>query len=195
MLQLTFQQTRSEQMVRAAASLLFFELARHNVPEVTIADLAEQPQYGFTASAVSHPIGPKLVRITDLQDGKIEWDRVPFCECPEEGRFALRDHDILFARTGATTGKTHLVRQPEDAVFASYLIRLRPNLMSSRDIYILSFNLTNIGPRSPKKKRDLLNQTSMEKSFHVCEYRHFPGRCRLLLPNSSVVSVCVKMDR
>jgi type I restriction enzyme S subunit len=32
----------------------------------------------------------------------------------------------LFARTGATTGKTHLVKEAPHAVFASYLIRIRP---------------------------------------------------------------------
>ena len=39
---------------------------------------------------------------------------------------ALKPGDIVFARTGATTGKSFLVRAcPEDAVFASYLIRVR----------------------------------------------------------------------
>jgi restriction endonuclease S subunit len=66
------------------------------------------------------------VRITDLQDGKIDWDSVPFCECDEPGKYTLRENDILFARTGATTGKTHLVSRPEPSVFASYLIRLCP---------------------------------------------------------------------
>lgn len=37
----------------------------------------------------------------------------------------LVDGDIVFARTGATTGKSFLVRNPPRAVFASYLIRLR----------------------------------------------------------------------
>jgi type I restriction enzyme S subunit len=39
----------------------------------------------------------------------------------------VKDGDILFARTGATTGKSFLVRRPPRAVFASYLIRLRPS--------------------------------------------------------------------
>jgi type I restriction enzyme S subunit len=38
----------------------------------------------------------------------------------------LKKGDILFARTGATTGKTHLVESDAEAVFASYLIRVRP---------------------------------------------------------------------
>ena len=126
MLQLTFKQTDSELMVRAAATVLFGTLKRQNTREVSIAELAEHPQYGFTASAVNEPIGPKLVRITDLQDGKIDWNLVPYCDCAEPEKYVLGENDILFARTGATTGKTHLVRSTERAVFASYLIRLRP---------------------------------------------------------------------
>ena len=41
-------------------------------------------------------------------------------------QYRLDDGDILFARTGATTGKSLLVRQPPESVFASYLIRIRP---------------------------------------------------------------------
>ena len=126
MLQLTFKQTTSELVVRAAATVLFRTLTRQGAKLVNISELAERPQYGFTASAATEPVGPKLVRITDLQDGRIDWNTVPFCECTEPERYILQDDDVLFARTGATTGKTHLVRTPERAVFASYLIRLRP---------------------------------------------------------------------
>jgi len=38
----------------------------------------------------------------------------------------LRPGDIVFARTGATTGKSYMIRElPEPTVFASYLIRVR----------------------------------------------------------------------
>jgi type I restriction enzyme S subunit len=126
MFRLTFRQTNSELMVRAAATVLFSALSRRNTRQLSIAQLAERPLYGFTASAATQPIGPKLVRITDLQDGKIEWDSVPFCQCSDPENYILHENDILFARTGATTGKTHLVRSPQRAIFASYLIRLRP---------------------------------------------------------------------
>jgi type I restriction enzyme, S subunit len=106
--------------------VLFGTLVRRGAKLVSISELAERPQYGFTASAALEPVGPKFVRITDLQDGKIDWDSVPFCECAEPEKCLLQDDDLLFARTGATTGKTHLVKDAERAVFASYLIRLRP---------------------------------------------------------------------
>jgi type I restriction enzyme S subunit len=69
-----------------------------------------------------------MLRITDIQNGDVNWDTVPGCDCTAEDlrKHALRPGDILFARTGATTGKTFLISScPENAVFASYLIRVR----------------------------------------------------------------------
>ncbi len=89
---------------------------------------AESVDYGVTASATEQPLGPKFLRITDIQDGAVNWGSVPWCEC--DARSAsdarLKAGDIVFARTGATTGKSFLIRDcPTDAVFASYLIRVR----------------------------------------------------------------------
>jgi type I restriction enzyme, S subunit len=91
----------------------------------TVSEFCENPQYGYTASASHENIGPQLLRITDIQDGKVDWQSVPFCVCPEPAPYLLKENDILFARTGATTGKSFLIKECPAAVFASYLIRLR----------------------------------------------------------------------
>lgn len=98
-------------------------------PRVSLADISESIDYGHTASADTNAVGPKFLRITDIQDGRVDWSSVPRCICSESGasKYALQDGDIVFARTGATTGKSYLLSQiPEEAVFASYLIRVRP---------------------------------------------------------------------
>src|SRR6266436_6161035 len=83
--------------------------------------------YGYTESASSEPVGPRFLRITDIQDDRVEWESVPYCkiETADLLKYRLASGDIVFARTGATTGKSFLVDDPPDAVFASYLIRLR----------------------------------------------------------------------
>jgi type I restriction enzyme S subunit len=50
---------------------------------------------------------------------------VPFCNCPYPDNYLLEENDLIFARTGGTTGKSFLIRKCPKAVFASYLIRLR----------------------------------------------------------------------
>jgi type I restriction enzyme S subunit len=83
--------------------------------------------YGYTDSASSEPVGPRFLRITDIQDDHVEWDSVPYCKIEKADlpKYRLASGDIVFARTGATTGKSFLVDEPPEAVFASYLIRLR----------------------------------------------------------------------
>jgi type I restriction enzyme S subunit len=83
--------------------------------------------YGYTDSASSEPVGPKFLRITDIQDDQVNWEQVPYCriESADLPKYRLANGDIVFARTGATTGKSFLVAEPPKAVFASYLIRLR----------------------------------------------------------------------
>jgi type I restriction enzyme S subunit len=96
-------------------------------PRATLGEICERAQYGYTASATSDPIGPRFLRITDIQDGRVGWDTVPFCRCASGDfqKYALKNGDILIARTGGTTGKSFLIENPPDAVFASYLIRVR----------------------------------------------------------------------
>lgn len=92
-----------------------------------ISVICHKPEYGYTASAQEMPNGPKLLRITDIQDGKVSWNEVPYCECPSSifSKYRLEVGDILFARTGATTGKSFIIEKCPVAVFASYLIRVK----------------------------------------------------------------------
>ena len=96
-------------------------------PRVRVEEVAESVSYGVTASATEEPVGPKFLRITDIQHGQVDWNTVPWCDpttVSEDDR--LLPGDIVFARTGATTGKSYMIRDcPEGAVFASYLIRVR----------------------------------------------------------------------
>jgi type I restriction enzyme S subunit len=96
----------------------------------TLGEIAASVDYGLTASATTLPEGPKFLRITDIQNNFVDWDSVPFCQATarEEIANSLAPGDIVFARTGATTGKSFLLRNcPKRAVFASYLIRVRPS--------------------------------------------------------------------
>lgn len=85
--------------------------------------------YGYTAKSSTVNKGPKYLRITDIQNNTVNWSEVPYCEITseEESKFLLAKGDIVFARTGATTGKSYLIESDVDAVFASYLIRIRPD--------------------------------------------------------------------
>ena len=90
-------------------------------------EICEPPQYGFTASAGKKG-NTQFLRITDITESGIKWGTVPYCKCPEKilSKYLLASGDIVFARIGATTGKSYLIADPPPSVFASYLIRVRP---------------------------------------------------------------------
>ena len=95
----------------------------------TVASISDPLRYGYTASADPEAGGPKLLRITDIQNGQVDWADVPRCEIDPDNqrKFLVSPGDILFARTGGTVGKSFLIREvPESAVFASYLIKVAP---------------------------------------------------------------------
>lgn len=90
-----------------------------------IRDQATRIQYGFTQSASSEQVGPQFLRITDIQQGRVDWSRVPFCTASptELEKYRIRAGDILVARTGASTGENIYIIDAPEAVFASYLVR------------------------------------------------------------------------
>lgn len=92
-----------------------------------IGDISGTIHYGYTASAEADQVGPKILRITDIQDNSVDWESVPYCRIgdSEKGKYLLKEGDLVFARTGATVGKSFLIRgKIPETVFASYLIRI-----------------------------------------------------------------------
>ncbi len=96
-------------------------------PAYRLADLCDSIDYGYTASAKESPVGPRFLRITDIVPGHINWQSVPHCEIETADAAGYRLHhgDVVIARTGATTGVSAYIANPPDAVFASYLVRLK----------------------------------------------------------------------
>lgn len=121
----------AEALLMSASAELF--RPRKSWRTAAVGEFCEPPQYGYTESAIDEPIGPRFLRITDIQDGCVDWSRVPYCRCSEPEKYLLKPGDLVFARTGATTGKSFVIHDCPDAVFASYLIRLRVRDMVSVD--------------------------------------------------------------
>ena len=93
-----------------------------------LGDLCNKPEYGYTASAKNEPVGPKFLRITDINKKTwVEWESVPYCEITEEDfdKYRLHKGDVLIARM-ADPGHGCMIEEGQQAVFASYLIRFRP---------------------------------------------------------------------
>lgn len=106
--------------------------------ESTLEELSCSVSYGYTESASSEKVGPHFLRITDIQNGTVDWENVPYCPISENDhqRYKLRDGDIVVARTGNSTGENYIFSGDSDAVFASYLIRFRIDEYKSHPNYV-----------------------------------------------------------
>ena len=104
-----------------------FEEARKRADDSALLSDLVTTQYGLTTSAHGLP-GPRFLRVTDINKKPwIEWTTTPNCTVSESAlaKYRVEPGDILVARM-ADPGKAAFVddNRPE-AVFASYLVRLR----------------------------------------------------------------------
>ncbi|NNU94792.1 hypothetical protein ETC01_16920 [Geobacillus sp. NFOSA3] len=118
-------------------------------------------QYGYTQSASEEKIGPHFLRITDIQENFISWNRVPYCSINEKDyeKYKLKKGDIVIARTGNSTGAVGYINSDVEAVFASFLVRLQPKneQVSPHYLYLLTTSegyqtyLNNVANGSARK--------------------------------------------
>ncbi len=86
--------------------------------------------YGINAPAVEFSKNlPLYLRITDIDDnGRFIKNANKSVDSLASKDFFLQEGDIVFARTGSTTGKTYLYNKDDGKlVFAGFLIRFKPN--------------------------------------------------------------------
>src|SRR5690554_137952 len=127
---LTFLKDLNQIKVQVKNTIILGYFYNRNQKVVKLKNLIEGTQYGYNASAM--PSGRnKFLRISDITDGEVNWDTVPFCDCSDEKTYLLQKNDLLIARTGGTTGKSFLIdTPPSNAIYAGYLIRIRANELS-----------------------------------------------------------------
>lgn len=87
-------------------------------------------QYGANDSGIEYnPILPRYVRITDIDsNGKLKNDEMLSLSEENSKDYFLEEGDILFARSGASVGKTFIYKAEYGrCCFAGYLIRAKLN--------------------------------------------------------------------
>ncbi|MFQ5714941.1 MAG: restriction endonuclease subunit S [Candidatus Scalinduaceae bacterium] len=103
-------------------------------------------EYGANAPAIpfSHN-HPRYVRITDItEDGNLKTDNMKSIESTRSEGFILNSGDFLFARSGATVGKTYLhIANNQKYAFAGYLIRFIPNPKKINGSYLKAFTTSS----------------------------------------------------
>lgn len=101
--------------------------------------LRTAPGYGINAAAVPFDDGlPAYLRITDISDdNRFRPSPRVSIKHPDATAYFLKEGDLVFARTGASVGKSYLYN-PDDGplVFAGFLIRVNPNPKDVQPIFL-----------------------------------------------------------
>lgn len=134
-----------------------------------------QGDYGINAPATDFSDKlPTYLRITDIDDdGKFIIANKASVNNPNSGSYHLKDGDIVFARTGATVGKTYLYNRDDgDLVFAGFLIRFSPNVQKIVPYYLKAYTNTSAYWKWVK----IASQRSGQPGINATEY------CSLQIP-------------
>ena len=138
----------------------------------TVNNISKSIIYGVSESGKSEG-KYKLLRITDIQNNKVDWETVPFTDFDDDkvASYILYDGDIVFARTGATVGKSYLIKGlSQKAIYASYLIRVQTfdlilpeyvKLFFESGYYWEQIELTSVGIGQPNVNGTILGSLNI----------------------------------
>jgi len=115
-----------EEMAQAIFKEWFVKSEKLKMKSEKLGSLVDT-QYGYTETASDKEIGPKFLRVKDINKTDwIDWNSVPYCRIEEENlkKYKLKKGDIVIARM-ADPGKVGIIEREVNAVFGSYLIRLQ----------------------------------------------------------------------
>ena len=141
--------------------------------EKTLNDVSEIFEYGLNAQAVNFDGVHKYIRITDIDDESRQFlqENVtsPDVDFSKADNYKLQKGDLLFARTGASVGKSYLYNENDGLVyFAGFLIRAKLN-KEVDDQFIFQNTLTNHFNRFVT----LTSQRSGQPGINSKEYSEF----------------------
>lgn len=155
--------------------------------------LRARPDYGINAAAVTYSDRlPSYIRITDITEhGRFNPDPPVSVDSPFSEHYLLQDGDLVFARTGASVGKSYLYRISDGPlVFAGFLIRVRPNMKTLIPEYLAAYVTTKPYWNWVR----LMSMRSGQPGINGSEYAELP----LLLPQpeeqAAIATILSDMD-
>ena len=138
-----------------------------------LGDVTEHFEYGLNAAAKDFDGTHKYIRITDIDDNLRHFNEdnltSPDINFATADSYLLKQGDILFARTGASVGKTYIHKNAESHVyFAGFLIRARIS-----DKHIPEFIYQNTLTKNYSAFIKVMSQRSGQPGVNAQEYASY----------------------
>lgn len=145
-------------------------------------------QYGLNAAAKEYDGKNKYIRITDIDESSRRYlsEKTVSPDCELDDTYLVRDGDILFARTGASTGKTYIYANDDGILyFAGFLIR-----GSVKEIYCPKFIFAQTLSTYYEKWVAITSMRSGQPGINANEYESFMFFCPSL-PEQQKIADCL----
>jgi type I restriction enzyme S subunit len=138
-----------------------------------LCDVSSTFDYGLNAAAIKFDGENKYIRITDIDDQTHLFNTTditsPAGDISAMGNYRLQEGDILFARTGASVGKTYKYKASDGiAYFAGFLIRIKTN-----DQFDPEFVFQNTLTSNYNRFIKITSQRSGQPGVNAQEYSQF----------------------
>ncbi|WP_046178634.1 restriction endonuclease subunit S [Domibacillus tundrae] len=141
--------------------------------QLKLGDLSESFEYGLNAAATDFDGVNKYIRITDIDDESRKFLEKnltsPNIDLSNADNYKLKNGDILFARTGASVGKTYIYNVSDGLVYyAGFLIRARIKREYDRE-FVFQNTLSN----GYKKYISITSQRSGQPGVNAQEFAEY----------------------
>ncbi len=144
--------------------------------EKRLGEIADNISYGMNSASTNFDGSNKYIRITDIDDASRKFEPKPLTSPKGElgSKYLVKKGDILFARTGASVGKSYLYSTNDGKVyFAGFLIRF--SIKEADPFFIFSQTLTSRFQKWVK----VMSMRSGQPGINAEEYKSY----RIKLPS------------
>ena len=160
--------------------------------EKRLGEVAEPPSYGMNAAAISFDGSHKYIRITDIDEDSRKFKPSPLTSPAGKitSEYKMTVGDILFARTGASTGRSYIYKPDDgDVYFAGFLIRFR--ISKAHPQFVFFTTLT----RDFEKWVVKMSMRSGQPGINAKEFSRYPINIPCLAEQQKIADFLSSIDR
>ena len=162
--------------------------------EKTLGKVSHNVGYGMNAAATAFDGVTKYIRITDIDESSNKFRPDPVTSPDEHAgdQFKLKKGDIVFARTGASVGKSYLYDEADgNLAFAGFLIRFSIREDVANPVFIFHQTLTQDYWRWVK----VYSMRSGQPGINAEEYKTFTIQLPSIPEQTKIANFLTALDR
>ena len=160
--------------------------------EKSLGEVTGNISYGLNAASKDYDGENKYIRITDIDETTGKYNNLDIVspDCVLSDDYKLKINDLLFARTGASTGKTYLYNENDGKMyFAGFLIKF-----SIKDEHCRNFIFYITQTFNYKKWVSIMSARSGQPGINAKEYSNYKFSCPVYDEQVKISNIISKLD-